>query len=82
MNETVKQEILNTIKAYPRIVLCRHVRPDGDAVGSTLGLAFLLPEAVLYGQTVEAQGIAILEKGQSAASAVAYCIACGGLAVL
>ena len=45
MNETVKQEILNTIKAYPRIVLCRHVRPDGDAVGSTLGLAFLLRNA-------------------------------------
>ena len=42
MNETVKTRILDTIKAYDKIFLVRHVRPDGDAVGSTLGLAALL----------------------------------------
>ena len=42
MNETVKQQILSTIKDYDKIVLSRHVRPDGDAVGATLGLAALI----------------------------------------
>lgn len=42
MNETVKQDILNAVKAYDKIILSRHVRPDGDAVGATLGLAALL----------------------------------------
>ena len=42
MNETVKQQILSTIRAYDKIVLSRHVRPDGDAVGATLGLAALI----------------------------------------
>lgn len=42
MNETIKAQILNTIKAYDRIVICRHVRPDGDAVGSSRGLCAVL----------------------------------------
>ena len=42
MNETVKKNIFNTIKAYDRIVISRHTRPDGDAIGSTHGMAALL----------------------------------------
>ncbi len=36
------QIILNKIKEYDRIVIFRHKRPDGDAVGSTLGLRGIL----------------------------------------
>ena len=46
MNETVKQDILNAVKDYDKIILSRHVRPDGDAVGATLGLAALLRSTV------------------------------------
>lgn len=34
--------ILEKIKKYNKIVLFRHVRPDGDAMGATLGLARIL----------------------------------------
>ncbi len=42
MNDIVKNNIFNTIKAYDRIVISRHTRPDGDAIGSTHGMAELL----------------------------------------
>ncbi|MBP3729621.1 MAG: bifunctional oligoribonuclease/PAP phosphatase NrnA [Lachnospiraceae bacterium] len=42
MNDTVKKNIFNSIKAFDKIVLSRHTRPDGDAIGSTHGLAALL----------------------------------------
>ena len=42
MNEAIKLEILNKIKAYEKIVISRHIRPDGDAIGSTHGMAALL----------------------------------------
>ncbi len=41
MNEQMKV-IFEKIKAYNRIVIFRHKRPDGDAVGSTLGLRGIL----------------------------------------
>ena len=45
-------EILQKIKAYNRILLFRHFRPDGDAVGSTKGLQEILkltyPEKEVY----------------------------------
>ncbi len=41
MNEQMKV-IFDKIKAYDRIVIFRHKRPDGDAVGSTLGLQGIL----------------------------------------
>ena len=34
----VRIEILEKIKEYDSIVIGRHFRPDGDAVGSTMGL--------------------------------------------
>jgi phosphoesterase RecJ-like protein len=36
------QTILNKIKEYDRIIIFRHKRPDGDAIGSTLGLQGIL----------------------------------------
>ncbi len=41
MNENMKK-ILDKIKEYDKIILFRHFRPDGDAIGSTKGLASIL----------------------------------------
>ncbi len=42
MNEAIKQQILAKIEAYETIIVCRHIRPDGDAVGSTMGFTRVL----------------------------------------
>ncbi len=42
MNLDVKQKILQKIKDYDRIILFRHVRPDGDCMGATKGMKELL----------------------------------------
>ena len=42
MNKELATVILNKIEAYDRIILSRHLRPDGDAVGSTKGLQAIL----------------------------------------
>ena len=46
--------ILSKIKEYDKIIIFRHFRPDGDAVGSTMGLAGILrasfPEKKIYVQ--------------------------------
>lgn len=42
MNYEIKQQILNKIKEYNRIMLFRHVRNDGDCVGATKGLKRIL----------------------------------------
>ena len=51
MNEHM-QIILNKIKEYKKIIIFRHFRPDGDAIGSTKGLAAILrltyPEKEIY----------------------------------
>lgn len=51
MNENMKK-ILDKIKEYDKIIIFRHFRPDGDAVGSTKGLARILkisfPEKEVY----------------------------------
>lgn len=41
-NLEIKKIIFNKIKEYNRILLFRHIRPDGDAVGSTKGLAAII----------------------------------------
>ncbi|MBP5224847.1 MAG: bifunctional oligoribonuclease/PAP phosphatase NrnA, partial [Lachnospiraceae bacterium] len=41
-SEALKQAILDEIRAHDTIILTRHSRPDGDAVGSTMGLAEVL----------------------------------------
>ena len=51
MNENM-QIIFDKIKAYDKIILFRHFRPDGDAIGSTKGLWAILknsfPEKEIY----------------------------------
>ena len=51
MNENMRK-ILDKIKEYDKIFIFRHFRPDGDAVGSTKGLAEILkltfPEKKIY----------------------------------
>lgn len=44
MNEQLQKmtEILNKIEQYDKIVISRHMRPDGDAIGSTKGLRGML----------------------------------------
>ena len=42
MNITAAREVLEAIKKYHRIILFRHFRPDGDAIGSTKGLQRIL----------------------------------------
>ena len=52
MNTEIKQAILQKIKEYDRIIIMRHFRPDGDAIGSTKGLWTILkdsfPEKEIY----------------------------------
>ena len=42
MNVALAQTVLDTIKEYKKIIIFRHFRPDGDAVGSTKGLKRIL----------------------------------------
>ena len=42
MSYEAKKAILDKIKEYERIIVFRHKRPDGDAVGSTKGFAAIL----------------------------------------
>ncbi len=52
MNKKVKQQILDKIKEYDKIFLFRHIRNDGDCVGSTKGLKRIIeltfPEKQIY----------------------------------
>ena len=45
MNDAVKKQILEKILQYDNIILTRHIRPDGDAVGSSRGLCALIKAA-------------------------------------
>lgn len=53
----VKQAILQKIKDYDKILIFRHFRPDGDAVGSTKGMAELIklnfPDKKVYLQNAD-----------------------------
>ncbi|MBR3106015.1 MAG: bifunctional oligoribonuclease/PAP phosphatase NrnA [Clostridia bacterium] len=42
MNEEIMRAILEKIKAYPRIMLFRHTRMDGDCAGASKGLKELI----------------------------------------
>ena len=52
MNRENMEMILQKIKEYDRIILFRHFRPDGDAIGSTKGMQAILratyPEKEIY----------------------------------
>jgi len=57
MNYSKKCEILNKIKEYDRIIIFRHKRPDGDALGSTKGFQRILqltyPKKEIYLQNCD-----------------------------
>ncbi|MBQ8322416.1 MAG: bifunctional oligoribonuclease/PAP phosphatase NrnA [Clostridia bacterium] len=66
MNENMRK-ILDKIKEYKKIFIFRHFRPDGDAVGSTKGLARILkltyPDKEIYLQNADfADYVAFLGK--------------------
>ena len=42
MNKEAMARVMDKIRAYDSIVIMRHVRPDGDAIGSTKGLQKVL----------------------------------------
>ncbi len=44
MNEKIKLQILEKIESYQTVIVSRHIRPDGDAVGATKGLVRLLKD--------------------------------------
>ena len=52
MYDSIKREILDKIKEYDSIVIGRHIRPDGDAIGSSRGLRRIIeltyPEKKVY----------------------------------
>lgn len=52
MNRENMEKILQKIKEYNRIIIFRHFRPDGDAIGSTKGMREILrlsfPEKEIY----------------------------------
>lgn len=52
MNIEAKKQIFEKIKEYGKIIISRHIRPDGDAIGSTKGLYTLIkstyPEKHVY----------------------------------
>lgn len=52
MYQETMQQILQTIKAYQRIFIFRHIRNDGDCVGASMGLRGILrasfPEKEVY----------------------------------
>lgn len=45
MNKDVMTQILNKIKDYDKIIISRHIRPDGDCVGATTGLKEILKDS-------------------------------------
>ncbi|MBQ8324975.1 MAG: bifunctional oligoribonuclease/PAP phosphatase NrnA [Clostridia bacterium] len=52
MNRQVMRNILEKIRSYHRVIIFRHLRPDGDAVGASKGLREILrssfPEKEIY----------------------------------
>jgi phosphoesterase RecJ-like protein len=52
MSKELMRAVLDKIKEYDRIFLFRHIRPDGDCIGSTKGLREILrdsfPEKEIY----------------------------------
>ena len=40
----MKQQILTLIQNYDSIIIHRHTRPDMDAIGSQMGLKYLINE--------------------------------------
>ena len=68
MDDTLKmpQELLSTINAADKILICAHTQPDGDAVGSSIALAYILntlnKQCVIYNESDFPKWLSFLEK--------------------
>ncbi|MDM5315580.1 bifunctional oligoribonuclease/PAP phosphatase NrnA [Fictibacillus sp. b24] len=62
----MKEEILQKIEQYEKIIIHRHVRPDPDALGSQGGLASIIkasyPHKEVYSVGEEEEGLAFLNR--------------------
>ena len=57
MNNALPGDIKSRLSAANKIVIVSHVRPDGDAIGSLLGLGLALREAGKSVQMVLVDGV-------------------------
>ncbi|MFQ5615396.1 MAG: bifunctional oligoribonuclease/PAP phosphatase NrnA [Anaerolineales bacterium] len=57
MNEALLLDIRTALEKSQHILVVSHIRPDGDAVGSTLGLGLALQEAGKQAQMVLSDGV-------------------------
>ncbi|HEX2979950.1 MAG TPA: bifunctional oligoribonuclease/PAP phosphatase NrnA [Anaerolineaceae bacterium] len=57
MNEEVQRAIRNRIEAAQTVLVVSHIRPDGDAIGSLLGLGLALQQAGKSVQMVLSDGV-------------------------
>lgn len=57
MNSELTGEIKNRLKAAEKVVIASHVRPDGDAIGSLLGLGLALRDAGKSVQMILVDGV-------------------------
>ena len=57
MNNQLSGEIKNRLDAAKKIVIASHVRPDGDAIGSLVGLGLALRDAGKSVQMILADGV-------------------------
>src|SRR5881628_3371984 len=58
MNEVITEAIKERLEKSKSVVIASHVRPDGDAVGSLLGLGLALQDAGKSVQMVLVDGVA------------------------
>lgn len=63
-------KILTEIKNHSRIIIHRHTKPDGDAIGSQLGLYYLIkenfPEKEVYAVGDDARNLSFMLSGELA----------------
>ena len=57
MGENIESEIRERLKSARRVLIVSHVRPDGDAIGSLIGLGLALQNANKIVQMVLADGL-------------------------
>src|SRR4051812_10118821 len=67
-------EVLSCIRSHDRILVTSHLRPDGDAVGSTLAMAMVLRAMGKKPQVVLADPVPVLYRGLPGADAL-RCVA-------
>ncbi len=81
-NQEIKNTILEKIRQYDKIVIARHQRPDGDAIGSSQGLAEILrlsfpDKAVIVADQDNSEYLAFLETEETDPDDVDYSDALG-----